>query len=185
MVDQKLIDDPFEFLEQISEIGKMTKEIPVTENFKVKVSTLNSDDDSAILANTDNAKGTEFFTRFRQETLSFAIIAINDKPLDFYEKIEDEKERKIKKDEAIAKKLNIIKKWSDDVLNYVYSQYTEMLEENEKKLIEMGIVKENEKGLKIISEDKEELKKEKEEEEVFETEEDKLEAKAEEQLEVE
>jgi hypothetical protein len=162
--DRKIIDDPFEFLEQMSKIGKMTKTITVVENFKVTLSTLDSDDEGTILANTDDTKGTEFFSRYKQETLSFAIKAINDKPLNFYETIEDEKERKTKKEECIEKIKTILKKWNDDLLSFVYNEYIQMLEENEQRLVKLGIIKENEKNLKIITEDTEELKKESEEE---------------------
>lgn len=143
MVDEKQIkkiDDPFELLEKVSEIGKKEKNVKISDELNIVIETLTAEDEGKIFSNTDKFDGTEYFLNHKIETICYATCKINEKSLREYEKIEDDLERERVKKQTIDKLRIIIKKWNDDVVNFVYGKYVELSSESDEDLVKSGIL---------------------------------------------
>jgi len=138
----KKIDDPFCLLEQIKNIGQKSKNIPISDGFTIKIQTLSSEDEIALFANSAKYDGSEYFTRHKIETIVYSIIEINKKSLREYNTIEDEKERMELKTKTIDKIRLIVSKWNDNLISFVYGEYSKIIDESENELIKFGILEE-------------------------------------------
>ena len=151
---KELITDPFELLDQLVNIGKETTDIDITPEFKITISTFGSEDEADIfsIASKDT---TQYTSLHKRETLVRAIIAINGKTLRDYEKIEDVKEYKAKKDMTNEKVRKIVSSWNENLVSFIYSEWYKLVSKSEKKLEEMKI-------LEIIKDDEDDTEKKEE-----------------------
>lgn len=143
MSDSKKIkksDDPFAILEKIIEVGKKRGEVEISDKLKIVLETLGSDDEGEVFVNVEKYEGSEFLTKHKIETISYSMCEINGKSLREYEKLEDRKERETVKKETIDKIREIVSKWNDDLVSFVYNQYVVTVLESEQSLRELGIL---------------------------------------------
>ena len=153
MADLKLLKDPFEVLTKLTELSKETEEITITNDFKITISTVGSEDEADIFAAANKEKGTsEYFSRHKRETIVRAIIAINGLSLKDYEKLENEEYRKVK-EETLNKVRKIVDGWDDNLVTFIYGKWSGIVKKNEDKLTKMKILE------PVVEEKKEEEKK--------------------------
>lgn len=143
MAEQKLIKDPFALLGELSKIGKKEKEIEVT-GCKIKLGTINAEDEAEVFSVSKEHGTMEFFARTRIETIARAIIEVNGENLKKYENIEGRDERLRAKAEVIAKLKEVVGSWNEELVMYVYTEYSKMLVESEQEMKDKGIARSTE-----------------------------------------
>lgn len=146
---EKIVDDPFEILDELSQIGKTFEKVKILDDFELTLVTLEADDEMNIFENASKYEGQEFINNLQRETLAFSISEINGKPLRKYEQIKDEKEREKVKKETIDKIRSIVKTWKEELVAFVHSKYSAMIERNEAYLKSIGIIQESSQLFKI------------------------------------
>jgi len=150
----KKINDPFELLQKLSDIGKKTKLVEISNDFKVVLSTFDSEDEMQVFENVENYKGSEYLTRHKIEALSYSIIEVNGISLRDYEKETDVEKKKALKQATIDKVRTIVTSWKDEFVSFMYSRFNDLVNESEEEMIKLGFMK------PIVEEKKEEEKKE-------------------------
>ena len=138
----KKIEDPFEILGMLASVGRKTRDVTVTEDFKIILETLNVESETLVFANTAKYEGSEYFTKHKIETLAFSMSAINGKSLREYDKIENLEERGKAREIVVNRIRSIVGTWDDNVISYVYSEFAALVSENEADMVKKGILKE-------------------------------------------
>lgn len=136
---QKMVDDPFEVLEEMAKIGKVTKEVTLSDSMKITLQSLEADDESKVFVYADEFEGEEFFQNYKREIIVYSIKTINGKPVKNYEDIVDSVDREQEKKRTIEKLRLVLKKWKKEVLDYVYEKYQEMVSESKEEMKKFGI----------------------------------------------
>jgi len=168
MADDKKIkktDDPFELLNELANVGKKKKSIKISDNLEVVLETLSADDEARVFAICEEASGSEYFSKNKRETIIHSLFSINGKSLKGYKELEDVAKKKIMKGDTLEKIRDIVNGWNDELITFLYAQFTEMISESEKEMVSMGILK----PIEELEEPKEETKEKEEKEETEET----------------
>jgi hypothetical protein len=134
--------DIFAALEDISKLGKLTKDVKV-DNLSITLSTLDSEQEGLVFITSSEFTGNAYFYKMKAETLKYAIRAVNGIKLDVYTEASPEKIESLK-DETLSKLEKIIAKWDENVVSFLYNEWVELTKESEKILISKGIMKQEE-----------------------------------------
>lgn len=135
----KKIKDPLDTLAKIIKFGQMEKEVEVTSDFKIILSTLSSEDETEVFENCSQYAGLTYLNRNKIETLCYSILGVNGQRFD-YDTIEDDTERRKARKDVVDKMRTIICKWRDEVITYVYEQFLKLTGNSDEYLKKVGII---------------------------------------------
>jgi len=134
----KKINDPFEKLNELSKLGKKEKDVLIGE-VTVTVGTIDADDETNVFISCAKYDGTSYFYKLKQETLKYAIKAVDTIRIDDYKRIIKDEDREAAKKQALERIEKIIKTWDDGLINYLYTEQAQLAKDSEKDLEKLGI----------------------------------------------
>jgi hypothetical protein len=135
----KKIVDPFQALEEISDLGKAEEIVEVSEKFKILISTISSEEEAEVFTNCSQFEGMNYLTRSKIETLAFAIKGVNGEKFE-YDKIIDLSERKKVRDETVGKVRELIGKWRDEIVTFLYEKFLKLTGNSEEQMKKLGLM---------------------------------------------
>ena len=144
MSDEKKIkktDDPLELLNELANVGKKKKTVKISDNLEVVLETLSAEDEGNVFTKCEEFGGSEYFSKNKRETIVHSLAEINGKSLKGYEELEDPDKKRKMKVEVIGKIRDIVDKWNDELITFLYSNFVDVISESEKEMVLMGIIK--------------------------------------------
>jgi hypothetical protein len=131
--------DIFESLNELSKLGKKTKEVSVGET-KILLSTLDASQEGEVFIACAELSGNAYFYKLKTHTLTHSIKAVNGQRLDAYENIKEKDEREKLKKETLEKVSNILGTWDENVISFLYSKWSILSKESEDELKKKGLI---------------------------------------------
>jgi len=135
----KEINDPLKILDEIESIGKKEKWINVSNDYKVLLTTINAEEEVEIFKACRNELGFGYLAKNKFEVLARAIKGVNDKKFKYLE-MESGLERTIERERTIEIVRKKIESWQDDIVNFIYAEWIDLINEGEKYLKKIGII---------------------------------------------
>ena len=139
MANIKKVDNAFEALEKMSQLGKADKSVKISDDFSVLISTISSEEEAEVFSNCSQFEGINYITRSKIETLAYSIKGVNGEKLD-YDNIADIAERKKVRDETVAKLRQLIGQWRDEVVTFLYEEFLRLTGNSEEQLKKLGLM---------------------------------------------
>jgi hypothetical protein len=139
--------DAFKALEELSKLGKVEGEVKLGE-VKLILGTLDTEQESDVFGACSELTGNAYFYKLKLGTVKYSLKAIGDVRLDDYLKIEKADERKKAKEDTLAKISEIIGKWDENVISYLYSEWNKLAKKSEDDLKTKGISQDLETEIK-------------------------------------
>jgi hypothetical protein len=133
----------FEALEEISKLGKIEGEVDVGD-IKLLMGTLDTEQETDVFAQCADLTGNAYFYKLKLETVKYSLKAVNKERVDDYLKIAKIEEREKAKKETLEKISSILKKWDENVISYLYSEWSKLAKKSEEVLKAKGISQDNE-----------------------------------------
>jgi len=130
----------FEALSELSKYGKKTKVVSVGE-VKLTLATLNSEQEGNVFISCSDLNGNAYWYKLKRETLKYSVKAVNEMRLDEYEKVEDKDKREVLKKQTLESIDEIMGNWDENLIDYLYSKWSELSKESEEELSSQGIKK--------------------------------------------
>jgi hypothetical protein len=132
--------DALNALDKLSELGKKQKEIKVGD-MSILLSTLDTGDETDVFVSCSELTGNAYFYTLKLATLKYAIRAVNGNKLDSYLELKDLGERQKNRAEILQKISDILKKWDEKVITYLYTEWAKLSKESEDELEQQGLLK--------------------------------------------
>jgi hypothetical protein len=137
--------DAFKALEELSKLGKVEGNVNVGDAIKLILGTLDTEQESDVFAKCADLTGNAYFYQLKLGTIKYSlkgIYADDGKTvvrLDDYLSIEKADERKKAREVTLARIDEIIGKWDENVISYLYSEWNKLAKKSEDDLKEKGI----------------------------------------------
>lgn len=123
----KLTENPIEAMNMIGSLRHRTVDVNVDEDFTITLRSLGAKDETETFVECMNYWGQAFLYKHKIETISRAIVAINEKPLVGV---------------SVEEKKNLIGNWHQGLIDELYYEYAKLIGDIDNFLEKMSVVAE-------------------------------------------
>lgn len=134
--DVKLMEDPFEAMQAVSELRHRTNDVDIGDGFVVTLRSLGAKDETESFVECMNFWGQAFLYKHKIEVLARSIHAVNNQPFHGPDVSPEEKKK------VIEEKKKIIGAWHQGVIDDLYVEYARLSGNIDEYLDKMAVVAE-------------------------------------------
>jgi hypothetical protein len=130
--------DAMKALQSLSRLGKKERDVKIEET-TITLSALDTGDETEVYVACSELQGNAYFYKLKLETLKYSICAVNGKRLDTYRGIDDFNQRQVNKIKSLDEISEVLKTWNENVVTYLFTEFSKLTGEVEKELTDKGI----------------------------------------------